>query len=159
MTRTVKFVLALASCLVTLRGTAAAAPPFQDWLVQPPSIGAPQRGSLAGTLSRVAFGPGDLARGTFVLPLPIDTPSDRGPLLAKIIPGYSPEAGIGEWGVGWQADLAIRRYRPRGEINFRDDDFTSPWGRLVAADDVGYYPTGLSRVIRVAPNKIGRAHV
>ena len=154
MTRT-KLWLALASCLVLHSPSARAAAPFQDLLVQPPSIGTPQRGSLAGTLSRLAFGPGDLARGAFVLPLPIDAPGDRGPLLAKVVPSYSAETGIGEWGVGWQADLAIRRYRSRGEVNFIDDEFTSPWGRLVAADDGNYYPAGLTSVIRVAPTGAG----
>src|SRR5947209_574785 len=88
---------------------ARAAGPFQDALVQPPNIAQPQRGSLAGTLWRTAFGPGDLDRGAFTLALPIDVPTDRGPLLAKVVPAYSPESGISEWGHGWQADLAIRR--------------------------------------------------
>lgn len=79
--------IALLAVLCTTAGVASAAP-FQDVLVQAPSIGTPQRGSLAGTLSKLAFGPSDLARGAYALPLPIDTPTDRGPLLAKLIPSY-----------------------------------------------------------------------
>ena len=85
----------------------ASASTFQDALVQAPSMGAPQRGSLAGTLSKLAFGPGDLARGTYALPLPVTLPDDRGPLLAGVIPNYSPETGITEWGMGWQPELKI----------------------------------------------------
>ena len=117
-----------------LATTASAATTFQDVLVQPPTLAPPQRGSLAGTLSHVAFGAGDLARGAFKLPLPIEAPGERGPLLAGVVPSYSAEAGLGEWGVGWQADLAIRRFRSLGELDFATDDFTSPWGRLVAGD-------------------------
>jgi hypothetical protein len=84
--------------------------PFQDALIQPPNIAQPQRGSLVGTLSRIAFGAGDLDRGVFTLPLPIDVRTDRGPLLAKVVPAYSPESGIGEWGHGWQG---WRRYHHR----------------------------------------------
>jgi RHS repeat-associated protein len=157
MTHTTKLVLAFAGCLIAhLSSTSTSiAAPFQDSLVQPPSLGAPQRGTLAGTLSRLAFGPGDLDRGAFVLPLAIDAPSERGPLLAKVVPSYSPETGIGEWGLGWQVDLAIRRYRQRGEINFVDDDFTTPWGRLAAGDNGTYYPAGLSSVVRVTPEGAG----
>ena len=122
--------------------------PFSDALVQPPTLAAPQRGTLAGTAARFALGPSDLSRGAFTLPLPLDAPDARGPLLARIAPSYAADAGLGEWGMGWQADLAIRRHRARGEINFLDDDFTSPWGRLVAGDDGAYYPAGLASVVR-----------
>ena len=133
---------------------AQAATTFQDVLVQAPTIGQPQRGSLAGTLSRTAFGPGDLDRGVFKLPLPIDVPTERGPLLASVVPSYTPESGIGEWGGGWQADLAIRRFRATGEIDYATDDFTSPWGRLAVGAD-GYYPAGLGTVVRVVANGAG----
>src|ERR1700754_1927856 len=123
---TSKPALVLVSCVVGLLGMAppSSAAPFQDSLVQAPSLAAPQRGSVAGTLSRLAFGPGDLDRGAFNLPLPIDVPGERGSLLTKVTPAYSPEAGLGEWGEGWSVDLAIKRFRPRGEINFVDDEFT-----------------------------------
>lgn len=135
------------SLLVGDRGADAA--PFQDLLVQAPSIGTPQRGSLAGSLSKLALGPGDLARGTFSLPLPISVPTDRGPLLAKVVPSYSPEAGITEWGMGWQSDLKIQRYKPHGEVDFVTDELTSPWGRLVPGDNGSFYPLGLTSMVRV----------
>ncbi|HEX3764220.1 MAG TPA: FG-GAP-like repeat-containing protein [Kofleriaceae bacterium] len=145
-----KTLISLAAALAVAGGAAGEvrAQPFQDMLVQPPNLAPPQRGSLAGTLSRLSFGPGDLARGTFKLPLPIDAPGDRGPLLAGVVPAYSAESGITEWGMGWEADLAIRRFRPLGEIDFATDGFTSPWGRLAAGDD-GFYPAGLTSVVRV----------
>lgn len=147
--------LAPAALICLLASLDASAAPFQDVLVQAPSFDSPKRGSLAGTLSKLAFGPGDLARGVFKLPLPVDIPSDRGPLLAEIIPSYSPETGITEWGMGWQAELSIRRFRPRGEIDFVGDDFTSPWGHLVQGDDGNYYPAGLSTIVRVTPSNGG----
>jgi RHS repeat-associated protein len=143
-----KLVMSLIASVVSW-GTAAASA-FQDVLVQAPSIGTPQRGSLAGTLSKLAFGPGDLARGTYALPLPVALPSDRGPILANVIPSYSPETGITEWGMGWQAELKIQRFQPRGEVNFVDDQFTSPWGQLVRGDDGNYYPLGMTSVMRVS---------
>jgi YD repeat-containing protein len=148
MTPTIR--LTLATAMIGALAAQSAAAPFQDSMVQTPNLSAPQRGSLAGTLSRLAFGPGDLDRGAFTLPLPIDTPTARGPLLAKVVPGYSPETGISEWGLGWQLDLSIKRFRPRGEINFIDDEFTSPWGRLAASDDHTYFPAGLTSMVRVA---------
>lgn len=147
-----KTLIGLAAALAVAGTTArdGRAQPFQDVLVQPPNLAPPQRGSLTGTLSRLTFGPGDLARGTFKLPLPIDAPADRGPLLAGVVPAYSAESGITEWGMGWEADLAIRRFRPLGEFDYATDDFTSPWGRLAASDD-GYYPAGLTSIVRVVP--------
>ncbi|WP_437972808.1 RHS repeat-associated core domain-containing protein [Sorangium sp. So ce295] len=129
---------------------AAAAGPFKDQLVQPPSIAQPERGSIAGSLSRLAFGPSALARGAYSLPLPIDAPAERGGLLASVVPSYSAEGGVGEWGVGWQTDLTIRRHRVVGEIDFTaGDSFTSPWGRLVEGDDGAYYPAGLRSMVRL----------
>jgi hypothetical protein len=146
--------VALATLSAAPAGLASAGP-FQDQLVQAPSIGTPQRGSLAGTLSKLAIGPGDLARGAFALPLPIDLPTDRGPLLAKIAPSYSPETGITEWGMGWQAELKIQRFQPVGEVDFATDQFTGPWGRLVPGDDGAYYPVGLASVVRVTAENGG----
>lgn len=122
----------------------------KDLLVQPPSIGQPERGSIAGSLSKLAFGPGSLSRGLYALPLGIDAPGERGELLAGVIPAYSAEGGIGEWGVGWATDLSIKRHRVIGEIDFTSDDsFTSPWGRLVRGDDGSYYPAGLHTMVRL----------
>src|SRR3712207_4892415 len=101
-------------------GTARAAP-FHEQHVQAPSIGLLKRGSIAGALSKRAFGPADLARGAFAFPLPIDLPGDRGPLLANVVPGYTTEGGLGEWGMGWDMNLAIKRIRLTGEIDYRDD--------------------------------------
>jgi RHS repeat-associated protein len=139
-----------AGLAISVVSTGPASAANKDLLVQPPTIAQPQRGSIAGSLSRLAFGPATLARGTYSLPLPIDAPSDRGPLLASVTPAYSAESGVSEWGVGWQFDLSIRRHRVIGEIDFTDDDgFASPWGQLVLGDDGAYYPAGLRSMVRV----------
>lgn len=146
--------VAVAVACATSQGVAAAQT-FQDVLVQAPSIGTPQRGSLAGTLSKLTFGPSDLARGSYALPLPIEVPTERGPLLAKVVPTYSPETGISEWGMGWQSELKIQRFQPRGEVDFATDQMSSPWGRLVPANDGSFYPAGLTSIMRVTANNGG----
>lgn len=145
-----------AGVFLSCAASEAVASPFQDQLVQSPSLGQPQRGSIAGSLSRLAFGPSTLARGVHSLPLPVDVPGERGALLASVLPSYSAEGGISEWGVGWQADLSIRRHRVIGEIDFTpDDQFTSPWGRLVAGDDGAHYPAGLRTMVRLVQTEEG----
>jgi YD repeat-containing protein len=142
--------IALAALVAVCAGASpAASQPFQDALVQTPSLASPQRGSLAGTLSKLAFGPADLSRGAYTLPLPIDLPGDRGPLLAKVVPSYSPETGITEWGMGWQPELKIQRFQPRGEVDFATDQLSSPWGRLIPGDDDSYYPAGMMNILKV----------
>lgn len=146
-----KLVPITASIGVVAASNLAIAAPFQDQLVQPPSIGQPARGSIAGSLSRLAFGPSSLSRGTYAIPLPVETPSERGAILAEVVPSYSAESGVGEWGVGWQSDLTIRRHRVIGEIDFSDDDqFVSPWGPLVRGDDGAFYPAGLRSMVRLS---------
>src|SRR3954468_13725979 len=130
MIRNATRLLAALAASVTALGVAHAAAPFQDVLVQPPSIGQPQRGSIAGSLSKLAYGPADLARGAYSLPLPIEAPKERGALLTQVFPSYSAESGASEWGTGWQADLAIRRHRIVGDLDYATDGFTSPWGRV-----------------------------
>src|SRR5262245_41780168 len=119
-----------AALAATLTGLgAASAAPFQDQLVQAPSIGQPERGSIAGSLSKLAFGAADMARGAYSLPLPIEVPQERGALLHKLFPTYSAEGSQSEWGMGWGSDLAITRHRILGDLQYDDtDDFSSPWG-------------------------------
>jgi RHS repeat-associated protein len=133
----------------------AAAAPFDDSLVQAPTLAAPARGSMAGSLAQLELGPADLSRGAFHLPLPMDLPSERGPLLVSIFPGYSADAGQTEWGLGWQSELAIRRFREVGEIDYASDLFTSPWGTLRKGDDGNYYPQGLSSIVRLSFDPAG----
>ena len=131
-------------------GTAFAADSvFQSQLVQPPSIGNPERGSVAGTLASLSFGPAEMSRGSFHLSLPLGSPTDRGPLLAGVTPTYSPEAGIGELGAGWSIGVRIHRTRSVGDIDFVTDDWASPWGTLKRGDDGAWYPVGLSTRARM----------
>src|SRR5258707_7246964 len=76
-----------------------------SWEVQTPELTAPSRGSLAGQLSAIAFGPADVSRGGFNLASPYTAPVDRRPLLAKSFPCYSLETGTSLRGVRWQADI------------------------------------------------------
>src|SRR5262245_33311250 len=97
-----------ASALANGRAAHAA---FQDELVQPDTLAAPARASLAGSLAAQAFGPEALAQGMFSLPLPLAFPGERGGLLWNVAPSYQPGGGAGVWGQGWRSDLTISRTR------------------------------------------------
>ena len=143
--------VACASFLLCLGPSAAHAQTATalDARVQPAELAAPQRGSLVGQLSSVAFGPADVSRGAFALPSPFSVPNDRGALLADVFPVYSLDAAVGEWGIGWQAPLAIMRTRLAGDLDYATDDLTGPWGRMIQGSDGAWYPVGLSKLVRV----------
>lgn len=128
--------------LAGLAGRAHAAEPFSDYLVQSPKLVAPERGSVAGAIANLAFPAGSMSRGSFELPIPISLPSERGAVLADVLPSYSPDAGQSEWGMGWRVGLAIQRSALIGDIQLAGDEFVSPWGRLVAGSEGRYYVTG-----------------
>ncbi|HTE51614.1 MAG TPA: RHS repeat-associated core domain-containing protein [Kofleriaceae bacterium] len=129
--------------------TSAAAQDPRDALVQAPTFKQPERGSLIGGLAKFAIGAEDVSRGSFALPLPIEVPSERGALLAEVLPSYAPENGISEWGIGWSAELAIQRFRLVGDVDYATDSFTSPWGRLAQGTDGSYYVAGLKTAVRL----------
>ena len=134
----------------------AAADPGRDRVVQTPQLSAPERGSLAGTLGEKQWTAGDLSRGTFSLPFPAQIPEGRGPLLLAVLPNYSPEAGLSEWGLGWSSALAIARFRLSGDVAYDAGDLlTSPWGRLAQGDDGAWYPADLKTYVRVEPTPVG----
>jgi len=126
-----------------------------DQRVQAPSLAPPERGSLAGQLASVAFGPADVSRGGFSLASPFDVPSERGSPLAPIFPSYSPDAGVSEWGVGWQSNLTIARWRVTGDLDYATDELSSPWGHCHRGADGFWYPTGLSSAVRIQPTVDG----
>jgi RHS repeat-associated protein len=144
----------VAGALVALALPAAAPAQavFKDSLVQAPQLSPPQRGSLAGQYARVAFGPADVSRGGFALDSPYDAPEERGAPGASPFPVYSPDTGISEWGMGWQASLAITRSRPTGELDYATDDLSGPWGQLSRGTDGNYYPLGMKTLVRVQPS-------
>jgi RHS repeat-associated protein len=148
MARPLTLVGSVAALLLSAAAHAQA--PFTDRLVQPPKLAAPERGSIKGTLSNLGFSASQLSRGTFSLPLPISTPSERGPLQADVVPSYSPDRGLSEWGMGWGADLEIKRAPLTGDVDFQADDLVSPWGRLKKGNDGFFYPAGLASAIRLA---------
>ncbi len=144
-----RVVVAAGAALVT-SSSAHAQVAFSDSRVQAPELAPPSRGSLAGQYAGVAFGPADVSRGGFSLPLPIVVPTERGPLPATPFPSYSPEAPLSEWGAGWAtSSLQIHRFRERGDLDWSTDDLTGPWGRMVRGSDGAWYPTGFSAHVRV----------
>src|SRR5262245_26140618 len=118
MNKRIQEPLVWAAIIGTALVCASARAQSKDQLVQPPTLPLPERGSVAGALSKLAFGAADVARGSFVLPLPIELPSQRGALAAKVIPSYSPEGGISEWGMGFESQLEIRRFRVSGDLRY-----------------------------------------
>ena len=82
-------------------------------------------------------------------PAPLHAPSDRGPLSVSPFPGYSPDGGLGEWGVGWATSLSIKRTRVLGIVDYQTDDLSGPWGRMVLGSDGAYYAQNLGSRVRV----------
>ncbi len=139
----------LAACVFTsaLLGNATAQT-FQDALIQPNTLSAPERASVHGSLAKQEYGPESLAQGTFSLPLPLSFPESRGPLLWGAAPAYQPGAGMSEWGQGWNLGLTINRTRYTGFLDGATDDFVSPWGRLGKGNDGNYYLLGQTEPLR-----------
>jgi len=130
--------------------TLAHAQSTPDLLMQQPQLKAPERGSVVGSMAGFSVGPSELSRGTFSLGLPIALAQERGGALFNVVPTYSPEGGISEWGMGFSSALSITRYRPTGELGFdASDEYTSPWGRLRQGIDGKWYPIGLSSKVRL----------
>ncbi|MCP3140900.1 RHS repeat domain-containing protein [Pyxidicoccus xibeiensis] len=128
---------------------------FTDATIQPPKLGAPQRGSLIGTYAQTAFGAADVARGGFALASAFTFPTERGELLATPFPTYSSDAGLSEWGHGWQTRLEIRRWRVRGDLDYTTDERSSPWGRLIQGSDGAWYPSDMNPAVRVEASATG----
>ncbi|WP_434384220.1 RHS repeat-associated core domain-containing protein [Melittangium boletus] len=141
--------LAAALSLLPTSGVLAQTSTSLDARVQAPQLLAPQRGSLTGQLSGVVFGPGDVNRGSFTLAAPMALPTERGAPLAQVLPGYSTEHGISEWGTGWQTSLVLTRSRLSGTLDYATDGLVGPHGRLVQGSDGFWYPEGLSQHVRV----------
>lgn len=141
---------ALFALTAVMHGAAHAASPFNDHLVQPPQLAAPERGSVAGALAHLSFELGSMARGEFALPIPIAVPSERGAPLVNVLPSYAPDGGQSEWGMGWRIDLAIRRTAITGDLDFSGDELVSPWGRLVQSSDGNFRPIGVAPGTRLS---------
>jgi hypothetical protein len=141
--------LALAVLTVARMTTAQPAGPFQDRLVQAPHLASPQRASVAGTFSGATFEAAEVTRGGFSLALPVTVPEERGTPRTALLPRYSVDQGLSEWGAGWAVPLDVRRIRSLGEINFIDDDLASPWGVLKRGTDGAFYPAGGDKTTRV----------
>ena len=147
--------------LVLLAGrevSARSAPPTTDLhkLVQAPTLQAPRRGTLAGSLSAASIGINDVTRGAFSLPFPVTLPTERGKPLVEVLPHYRPEQGQSAWGLGWGANLALERTTMRGEVAFDESDLLqSPWGPLTRGEGGAYYPVGLTQPLRVVQDAKG----
>jgi RHS repeat-associated protein len=130
---------------------AARAEGLPDARIQAPELKAPGRASLAGEYGKTALEAEDVARGSFSRPLPLALPGERGAPGIAFVPSYSPGAGLSEWGMGWENNLAISRFAVVGEpdLTLPDGDLTGPWGRMVRGSDGAWYPLGLASMIRV----------
>ncbi len=117
--------------------------------VQTPSLAAPQRGSVAGSLAQFVPDGHELSRGALALPLPIELPAERGEVLAQIFPSYSQDGGLGPWGLGWAGATSITRMRQRGTIDYVTDGFLTPWGEVTRGDDGYWYPLQTGFTIRL----------
>src|SRR4051812_47971894 len=146
MTKTAWWIAAVAIAAAAPRAWAQVGDSYK---VQAPELRPPGRGSLAGSFSQTAFGPGDVERGSFVLPSPYSAPEERGPILADVFPSYSAEAGISEWGMGWANALALTRWRDSGSVDYATDDLTGPFGRCQKGADGNWYPVGLAKLVRI----------
>ncbi|MCP3143031.1 RHS repeat-associated core domain-containing protein [Pyxidicoccus xibeiensis] len=140
-----------ATCAVLLGGVPALGQSGTslDARVQAPVLGAPERGSLAGQFAATSFGVGDVSRGVFRLPWADALPSERGAPGVSVLPAYSPESGLSEWGLGWNVGLSLTRWRETGDLDYATDELTGPFGRLVAGTDGAWYPVGLAQKVRV----------
>ena len=149
LNRLCKIIKLFFSILIILKISPLQAEVFDDVLVQSPSLNNPEAGSVVGSLANTLYGPSDLLRGTYVLPSPFELPDERGSVLMNIFPTYSPEGGITEWGMGWQNNLCIKRFKTLGTIKYDDsDEFISPWGILKLGDDGNYYIAGLTKKVK-----------
>ena len=128
---------------------------FNDALVQVPTLKAPSRGSVVGSLAGFAVGSNERTRGSLSLPASLEFPTDRGPLLADLVPSYAPEAGLSEWGMGWGTSLAISRHRWLGDLDYETDMFTGPWGPMTLGTDGHWYPLGFSSRILMERTNTG----
>lgn len=147
--------VALTCTAASLWSHEASAQSFNDALVQTPTINGPSIASIAGALSKQAFGPGDLARGVQSLPSGIDHPEERGGPDLMFAPSYSPESGQSEWGMGWSNELSIRRYRFVGDLDYATDEVTSPWGQLKPGSDGYWYTLGFRDRLRFTQTSAG----
>ncbi|GEL69681.1 RHS repeat-associated core domain-containing protein [Myxococcus virescens] len=120
-----------------------------DAKVQAPELSEPRRGSLAGQLASITFGPADVSRGAFSLPGPFSFPTERGAPMGTFFPTYAVDNGLSEWGAGWQNALSFTRWRVKGSPDYLTDELAGPWGRFVPGNDGYWYPSGLDSTIRL----------
>jgi RHS repeat-associated protein len=139
----------IVSLVVLAWATSAYSQVGLSYQVQAPQIATPTRGSLVGQFANLEFGPGDVDRGGFSLPSPYQGPTERGPAPSGIFPTYSPEAGISEFGMGWQNQLALVRYRTFGHLDYATDDLTGPFGHCQKGLDGDWYPVGMRSPVRI----------
>jgi RHS repeat-associated protein len=135
---------------IFMHGQALASEPFYShFLKQPETLAPAKAGTVTGSLSAYELGAVDIASGSLSHNLPLEFRTERGPLLVSLSPVYSMHHGLSEWGLGWQLNLSITRSRTAGHIDYKDDQFNSPWGLLTRGHDAYWYPEGLKSKFRV----------
>ncbi|MBF0361974.1 MAG: hypothetical protein HQK49_13240 [Oligoflexia bacterium] len=111
--------------LVVSNANAASSTPekfFEEYATQPQKITIPERATLAGDMSSFHLSGSKLSSGEFSISMPLNFPEERAPLIYNFIPIYSPSMGIAEFGMGWNLNLSIYRFRNLGEIKFDQQD-------------------------------------
>ncbi|MCC6810659.1 MAG: hypothetical protein IT381_24730, partial [Deltaproteobacteria bacterium] len=86
----------------------------------------------------------------FRLPAQFDVPNESGSPLWNVFPSYSPDGGLSEWGMGWQSNLSITRWRAIGEVDYSNaDEFLGPWGPMRAGAAGEWIPRDPSPLVRI----------
>jgi YD repeat-containing protein len=140
----------LISLCITLGGLRAVA--MDATLIpttQVPGIDRPQKASLGGFASSMEWQAQGMSRGNLNIDFPLELPVVQGPLLHNPLPTYNQENGLKEFGLGWDSMNCVERNRRLGEINFKDDDFATPFGQFTKGLDGFYYPYDVGRRMRM----------
>jgi RHS repeat-associated protein len=105
-----------------------------------PGLDSPTKGSIGGFTSALQFDGAGMSQGNLTIAMPLSLPATRGPLLLNPVPSYSQSHGLSEYGLGWKQNICIERTRLKGEVDFKKDDFNTPFGLMSLGTDGFYYP-------------------
>lgn len=120
----------------------------KEYLLDRPTISTSKRGDIAGNLQDAVNSSG-LSRGTFSVPVNIDFPQTRGPLLVNLSPTYAPGNGLETMGLGFKISLSVRRFREIGFPQYDEkDQMLTPFGVMVSGDNQAWYLKGLSESLK-----------
>ncbi|MFW7382147.1 MAG: RHS repeat-associated core domain-containing protein [Oligoflexus sp.] len=131
-----------------LSSIASARDAFLEDRIQAPQLNVPGRSSIIGDYASGFELGTSLARGDITIPL-LTPEESRAPIIVNPFPTWSAVNGLSEWGMGWSAQLNIKRFNLKGEFDYQTDLFSSRFGILQQADDGYFYPQNLTQRVRV----------